>query len=180
MVLSNALARSLIVAGAVFAGAAWAQTTPQPSAGVKPAAKPAAKPAPKPVAKAPALPQKLPPATNVQLAAAAMAHLGPYACEFDEAVSVGVTPNYEGYLDVQHRKSVWTMRAVLSSTGALRLEDVRGRMLMLQIANKSMLMDVHAGQRVVDGCVHEKQRDAAARPATSSLGLDAAAASAPR
>ena len=175
MVLSNALARGLIVAGVVFAGAAWAQTTPQPSAGVKPAAKPAAKPAPKPVAKAPALA----PATNVQLAAAAMAHLGPYACEFDEAVSVGVTPNHEGYLDVQHRKSVWTMRAVLSSTGALRLEDVRGRMLMLQIANKSMLMDVQAGQRVVDGCVHEKQRDAAARPATSSLGLDAAA-SAPR
>ena len=115
MVLSNALARSLIVAGAVFAGAAWAQTTPQPSAGVKPAAKPAAKPAPKPVAKAPALPQKLPPATNVQLAAAAMAHLGPYACEFDEAVSVGVTPNYEGYLDVQH-----TSGATLTFTGPTR------------------------------------------------------------
>jgi hypothetical protein len=31
-------------------------------------------------------------------------------------------------------------------------------MLMLQIANKSMLMDTKIGQRVVDECVHEKQR----------------------
>ena len=50
------------------------------------------------------------------------------------------------------------MKPVLSSTGALRLEDVKGRMLMLQIANKSMLLDTQVGQRIVDGCVHEKQR----------------------
>ena len=37
------------------------------------------------------------------------------------------------------------MKPVLSSTGALRLEDVKGRVLMLQIANKSMLMDTQAG-----------------------------------
>jgi hypothetical protein len=50
------------------------------------------------------------------------------------------------------------MKPVMSSTGALRLEDVKGRMLMIQIANKSMVMDTKIGQRLVDGCVHEKQR----------------------
>jgi hypothetical protein len=50
---------------------------------------------------------------------------------------------------------------VLSSTGALRLEAVKGNTLLLQIANKSMLMDQKAGRRVVDGCVHEKQRASA-------------------
>ena len=53
------------------------------------------------------------------------------------------------------------MKPVLSSTGALRLEDVKGQTLLLQIANKSMLMDQKAGRRVVDGCVHEKQKAAA-------------------
>jgi hypothetical protein len=51
------------------------------------------------------------------------------------------------------------MKPVLSSTGALRLEDVKGRMLMIQIANKSMVMDTQIGQRLVDGCMHEKQRE---------------------
>jgi hypothetical protein len=35
---------------------------------------------------------------------------------------------------------------------------VKGRMLMIQIANKSMVMDTVVGQRLVDGCIHEKQR----------------------
>ena len=30
---------------------------------------------------------------------------------------------------------------------------------MLQIANKSMLMDTRAGVRLVDACTHEKQRE---------------------
>jgi hypothetical protein len=70
---------------------------------------------------------------------------------------------FDGYLDVKHRKSTWIMKPVLSHTGALRLEDVKGRMLMLQIADKSMLMDTQIGQRVVDNCVHEKQREATPR-----------------
>ena len=49
------------------------------------------------------------------------------------------------------------MRPVLSSTGAVRLEDVKGQTLMLQIAYKSMLMDVGAGRRLADNCVHEVQ-----------------------
>ena len=167
--------------GLSLAPPAAAQTAPAKPAArpVKPSAKPAAKkvlPVEAPLAKA----------EGEQLAAAAMTHFGDYACEFDQAVNVTLTPKNDGYVDVRFKTQTWTMKPVLSSTGALRLEDVKGRMLMLQIANKSMLMDAKIGQRLVDGCVHEKQRQASAaaalQPAGDALlqGAPAAAASAPK
>ncbi len=120
-------------------------------------AKPAAKPAPKPVPAAKAAPG-LAAANEEQIQAAGMVHYGAYQCEFTQTVSVALNAKTPGYVDVSLKKDTWTMKPVLSSTGALRLEDVKGRMLMLQIANKSMLMDVQVGRRLVDDCVHEKQQ----------------------
>jgi hypothetical protein len=118
-------------------------------------------------------PAPLAAADEEQKNAALMTHLGPYECEFNEKVNVDKNPKFEGYIDVQHRKALWTMKPVLSKTGALRLEDVKGRMLMLQIANKSMLMDVKIGQRLVDNCVHEMQREAMRKPPSGeSIGID--------
>jgi hypothetical protein len=129
----------------------------------------------RPVAAPPA--PALPLADAEQLVAAALAYLGDYECEFNEKVEIEKSPRFEGYLDVKHRKSLWTMKPVLSKTGALRLEDVKGRTLLLQIANKSMLMDVKIGQRLVDNCIHEKQREAMRnRPAGESIGIDPAKA----
>ena len=107
----------------------------------------------------PTAPAPLPVASNEQISAAAMTHLGAYGCEFSQTVEVTADAKNQGYVAVQFGKQNWVMKPVLSSTGALRLEDVRGQMLMLQIANKSMLMDVKLGRRVVDECVHEKQRE---------------------
>ncbi len=159
---------------AALCASAAAQTPPAKAPNLTAAPAKAPKPtATKPAPKAAAAPAKTLPAANAeQLAAAGIAHLGDYPCELGESVSVQATPKHEGYLDVHHKKAVHTMKPVLSSTGALRLEDVSGRMLMLQIANKSMLMDVKVGQRVVDGCVHDKQREAAASPPGSSLGIE--------
>lgn len=129
-------------------GFALAQTAP--------AAKPAAaKPAPK--AKAAPVAKALPAADADQMAAAQRTHFGAYACEFDQKVDIAMNPKSPGYVDVKYKNSVFTMKPVLSSTGALRLEDVTGRTLMLQIANKSMLMDTKIGQRLVDGCIHPEQ-----------------------
>ena len=170
----------------------------QTAAPAKPAAKatrPVAKATVKPVAKK-AAPVVVPlaKAEGEQLAAAALTHFGDYACEFDQTVTVGVTPLNDGYVDVRFKAQTWTMKPVLSTTGALRLEDVKGQMLMLQIANKSMLMDTKIGHRILDGCVHEKQRLAIAaaallpaaagllqapEPAASAPVPAAAAASAP-
>ena len=148
--MTSSLALTLCIA--LAAGPALAQTTrPAP----KPA-KSAKKPAPKPAASVEA---PLPPASDEQKAAAAIAHLGDYACEFDQTVSVLADAKADGYLDVKYKTSTWVTKPVLSSTGALRLEDVKGRLLVIQIANKSMLMDTQLGQRLVDGCMHEKQRE---------------------
>lgn len=158
----NPIVRALCSSLLAVAATAWAQT-PAPAPKRAPAKAPAAKPAATP---------ELPAAGSEQVATAEMAHYGDYECEFGEVVTVERTPQHAGYVDVRHRKTLATMKPVLSSTGAVRLEDVKGRLLMLQIANKSMLMDTRVGQRLVDGCVHEKQREAASRPPGQSLGIE--------
>ena len=120
----------------------------------------AATPAKQPARKAPPV-VVLAEASPEQLAAAERTHFGVYACEFNQSIDVGMNPKTPGYVDVKYLKDTYTMKPVQSSTGALRLEDVKGKTLLLQIANKSMLMDVKAGHRIVDACVHESQREAA-------------------
>lgn len=172
------LAAPLICAALV--APAFAQQPAKPPA--KQAAKPAAKAtqSKRPVAKKtpppPPVEAPLPDAPPEQLAAAERTYFGSYSCEFDQTLSIAMNPKAPGYVDVDFKKQVYTMKPVLSTTGALRLEDVKGRALMIQIANKSMLMDVKAGQRLVDDCMHERQRTARlemqANPPTSSLGID--------
>lgn len=120
----------------------------------------------------PAGPAPLAEAGPEQLAAAQQAYMGHYDCEFKQSVDITPNAKHAGYLDVAFLKQVFTMKPVLSSTGALRLEDVTGRTLMVQIANKSMLLDVNAGRRMVDECIHPQQRAAieAARAASAAPG----------
>ncbi|MGY4829759.1 hypothetical protein ACVNIS_14405 [Sphaerotilaceae bacterium SBD11-9] len=139
-----------------FAGASALAQTAAPAA--KPAAtKTATKPAAKKAAPAPA-DKPLPPADQAQLDAAERAYFGKYECDFNQSIDVGMNPKYPGYVDVVFKGKTYTTKPILSSTGALRLEDVKGVGLLLQIANKSMLMDTRQGVRLVDACTHEKQR----------------------
>jgi glucose/arabinose dehydrogenase len=153
-----AIVVALASLGAAHAAAATAAKPATSAAAKATKAEPAAKKAVRPAAAAAAAPG-LAQANDEQKAAAGLAHLGEYACEFDQTVSVLANPIAPGYIDVRHKSQTWVMKPVVSSTGALRLEDVKGRMLMIQIANKSMVMDTQVGQRVVDGCQHEKQRE---------------------
>lgn len=149
--------RMLLVPAALAAvlclGVAQAEVQKKPT---KPAAAKTAKKAATAKQEAP-VPKSLPPADSEQLSAAQRAHYGEYLCEFDEKIDVGMNPTTPGYVDVKYKKSLFTMKPVLSSTGALRLEDVTGRTLLIQIANKSMLLDTKIGQRMVDNCVHPEQ-----------------------
>lgn len=166
-----------LAAPLALAALAAAPVSAQTTAPKKPAAKAPAKGAKAP-AKAPAkkAAEPLPPATAEQRAAADLVHYGDYACEFKQGVSVAAAPKEPAYVEVKFGKQAWTMKPVLSSTGALRLEDVKGEALMLQIAFKSMLMDVKAGRRLVDECVHEKQllakEAAAGKPQAAGIGID--------
>ncbi len=174
MKLTTLLLSGTAVAALTFGGAALAQpaagtSSAKPAATKAAPAKPAAK---KQAAKAPAGPAPLAEANDEQLLAAKQAYLGQYECEFKQTVTISPNLKHAGYIDVAYLKNVFTMKPVLSSTGALRLEDVTGRALMVQIANKSMLLDVRAGQRLVDDCVHPEQRAAieAARSASAPSG----------
>jgi hypothetical protein len=104
----------------------------------------------------------LPEATAEQLQAAERVLTGSYDCEFGKRVSVDRNERNNGYFNLHLGNQAWTMKPVLSSTGAVRLEDVKGTAMLLQILTKSMLMDVKGGRRMVDGCVHAAQREAEA------------------
>ncbi|HEY8707736.1 MAG TPA: hypothetical protein VIM34_07035 [Burkholderiaceae bacterium] len=94
-----------------------------------------------------------------QVAAATQVYYGAYACEFNETLSVIASPKYPAYVELKHGRADYLMKPVVSSTGAIRLEDVRGEALMVQIANKSMLLNVKTAHRIVDDCVSAKQRE---------------------
>lgn len=108
-------------------------------------------------------------ASPEQIAAADMVLLGTSQCEFNQSVDVSRNEKHPGYVDLRHGKRTYLMKPVLSSTGAMRLEDVRGETLYIQIANKSMLLNTRTGQRLVDDCVHERQRAAAGAVRAAAL-----------
>ena len=114
----------------------------------------------------------LPAADDAQKSAAELVHYGKYVC--DEKFEVFIERNkiVGGYVDVRYKKDVWVMKPVSSNTGAVRLEDIRGKVLLVQIPFKSMLLNTQTGQRIVDSCQHDIQlgnaKEAAAAPKTDS------------
>ena len=117
-------------------------------------------------------------ASPEQLSAAEQVFYGNHECEFNQTAQVEKNAKHPGYVDVRQGKTVYVMKPVLSSTGAVRLEDVRGQTLMVQIASKSMLLDVKAGRRIVDDCVSAKHREAVERYKQAKLDEAAAFAAA--
>jgi hypothetical protein len=165
--IPSALTFALVLS---VSGLAVAQsTTPAPSAKM---AKKTAKVAPKPAVYVP------PDAGVEQLQAADRVFYGAYECEFNQTLSIAMNSKYPGYVDVKHLKADYLMKPVVSSTGAIRLEDTQGETLMVQIANKSMLLNVKTGHRLVDDCINAKQRELmAAAQAAKAAGGDSASAS---
>jgi hypothetical protein len=186
-----------LIACAALAGPVAAQEPKPPAAkpaqpAAKPAqpaakpAQPAAKPAqpasnaaPRPGAKVPPPTTaqqmaELPHADEEQRQAAALVHYGKYIC--DEKFEVFVEPNpvFAGYVDVRYKRDVWVMKPVASRSGAVRLEDTRGAVLLVQIPFKSMLLNTRTGQRIVDACQHEAQRSAEKEAKTGASSQPAA------
>jgi len=143
----------------------------------KPAA--AAKPVGKSARKAPAQPT-LPQALPEQIDAAGRVYYGAYECEFNQSVTIAKSEKHAAYVDVRSGKSTWLMKPVLSTTGVVRLEDVKGETLMVQIATKSMLLNIKTARRIVDECVSARQREliAEAKAAKAAKAAEAAASAA--
>ena len=113
--------------------------------------------------------------TANQLDIAARVLTGEADCEFGERVSVDAITTNPGYFKVSFKKGVFTMTPEETSTGAVRLQDIKSGVVWLQIPTKSMLMNQKVGQRMVDGCTHSEQRvamEAATAAAKNTATID--------
>jgi hypothetical protein len=154
----------------------------------KPAAQPAPKAAPKRVVKTTPRQQLKDQAgglalasqvvaqiTQAQLDLASHVYTGTADCEFKQTVSVQPLQDRPGHFTVAHLTRRYTMVPQETSTGAVRLEDSQAGVMWLQIPAKSMLMDSRRGQRLVDSCQHDLQRQqqalSAQAPASGGLGI---------
>ena len=129
--LCHALVRPLGVLLAVLAGPpSWPVAVAQEGA----AAASAAKPKPKltqgqPAKRAPVAktqPKPLSAASAEQIEAAERVYYGAHQCASGPAIDVSLHPVHAGYVGVRAGKASYVMKPVLSATGALRLEDVKG------------------------------------------------------
>ncbi|EJE54805.1 hypothetical protein PMI14_00297 [Acidovorax sp. CF316] len=177
-----ALAQSAAEPAKKSAPAAKKEAAPKKdTAAAKPAAKPAAKTAeakektpPKKTAKAEPTSsrQQLNTAANQvasgliaadaalspeEQAIAQKVHTGRIACELGAFVNVTADPAIPGRFHIEGKGFKYHMTPVVTSTGAVRLEDQKGGAVWLQIANKSMLMNQKLGQRLADECMSAEQ-----------------------
>lgn len=92
-----------------------------------------------------------------ELAIAERIEVGRIPCELGVSVSVVADPRTPGYFDVQISKYKFRMAPVVTSTGAIRLEDPVAGAVWLQLSNKSMLMNQKTGTRLADACTSPAQ-----------------------
>ena len=92
-----------------------------------------------------------------ELAIAQRVHQGSLACELGASIRVEQDAAQPGYFHLQGKGFRYRMRPVVTSTGAIRLEDAKAGAVWLQLANKSMLMDQKKGRRVADECANAEQ-----------------------
>lgn len=92
-----------------------------------------------------------------EMAIADRVHTGRIACELGQHVNVTRDDKNPGYFHVSGNGFAFHMSPIGTSTGVVRLEDVKAGAVWLQIANKSMLMNQKAGQRLADECMSPEQ-----------------------
>ncbi len=149
-------------AGSAAPASAKQASASKDAAAVKKASNPPAKKSAKKAEPQPEPEVEIAAADEQQLAAAKEVLLGESGCEFNQKIQVDANAQHPGYVDMSFNKKKYTMKPILSPTGALRLEDVRSEALMIQIASKTMVMNQKTGQRLVDNCVHADQRTVSA------------------
>ena len=142
-------------------------------------------PAKKVAAKKPAKAEPAP-ATNdnlnpTQLSLADRVLTGVAECEFKEKVDVEKIPGHSGNFKVTYEKKSYTMVPEETTTGAIRLVDLAGAVVWIQIPMKSMLMNQKEHHRLVDGCQEDEQRIAvqASQKAAANAGALAPSVASP-
>lgn len=101
--------------------------------------------------------------TDAELAIAQRVYTGRIQCELGADITVTPDEKNPGFFNVAAGKQRYYMHPVESRTGAIRLEDGRAEAMMLQLGNKSMVMNQKLGQRVADDCQTPEQKQFAAQ-----------------
>jgi hypothetical protein len=83
---------------------------------------------------------------------------GTAECEFKEKVEVEKIPGHAGNFKVTYNHKSYVMVPEETTTGAIRLVDLSGAVVWIQIPMKSMLMNQKEHHRLVDGCQEDEQR----------------------
>ena len=96
--------------------------------------------------------------TDAEVAIAQHVHTGKIQCELGASVTMTEDSNNPGFFNVVSGKERYYMHPVESRTGAIRLEDGRAEAMMLQLGNKSMVLNQKLGQRVADDCQTAEQK----------------------
>jgi hypothetical protein len=99
--------------------------------------------------------------TPEQLAIAQRVQVGKINCELGAVVTLSPDAQSAGRFVLELGHSHYAMVPVVSSTGAIRLEDEANGALWLQLGNKSMLMNQKEGKRLADGCMTPDQMQVA-------------------
>jgi hypothetical protein len=100
--------------------------------------------------------------TPEEMVIAERVYVGKVPCELGQFVTLSADDKMPGYFDVAIKNYKFHMFPVITSTGAIRLEDHRNGAVWLQLGNKSMLMSQKLGTRLADACVTPQQAVVAA------------------
>ena len=101
------------------------------------------------------------PLTPEDMAVAERVFKGRIACELGAFVNIAADEKNPGYFFVDGKGFKYYMSPVTTTTGSIRLEDKGAGAVWLQVANKSMLMNQKAGQRLADECMSPEQMQVA-------------------
>lgn len=86
---------------------------------------------------------------------------GSFPCKHGDLLSVRNDATQEAnqfVISVASLKKSYQMQRVQSVSGAVRLEDVYGGIVLLQLANKTMLLDLKRGNTLATDCQSATQR----------------------
>lgn len=97
------------------------------------------------------------PLTAAQLALIPHVYVGQQTCESGVSVTLTADPASAGYFHVTVKNRTYHMFPVVTSSGALRLEDKKEGAIWLQMSNKSMMMNHKLGSRLADDCINTAQ-----------------------
>ena len=147
--------RTLTAAAALAALSTFALSPAQAQTAAAPAKKAVAK---KPAAKAEPVSSTNDNLNPAQLSIADRVLTGVADCEFKEKVDVEKIPGHSGNFKVTYDKKSYVMVPEETTTGAIRLVDLSGAVVWIQIPMKSMLMNQKEHHRLVDGCQEDEQR----------------------